>query len=152
MFWNSVNPPKKGENCSLLHSLLHTMVSPLISHSVCFHISINLNHITSTTNTPLSWGLKRKTKVITDVSNLLLTLFWGMKRKFGKKIYIYYIYIYRVSQEECARLQEGVPYLNTLATGYGDFRTSVAKRRRRATKISVFPNGWMEDGVGFVMC
>jgi len=29
--------------------------------------------------------------------------------------------------------------LNTLAMGYGDFRTSVAKRRRRATEISVFP-------------
>ena len=28
---------------------------------------------------------------------------------------------------------------NTLATGYGDFHTSVAKRRRRATEISVFP-------------
>ena len=41
---------------------------------------------------------------------------------------------------------------NTLATGYGDFRTSVAKRRRRATEISVFPYGWMEEGVGFVMC
>jgi len=40
----------------------------------------------------------------------------------------------------------------TLATGYGDFRTSVAKRRRRATEISVFPYGWMEEGVGFVMC
>ena len=29
--------------------------------------------------------------------------------------------------------------INTLATGYGDFRTSVAKRRQRATEISVFP-------------
>jgi len=45
-----------------------------------------------------------------------------------------------------------VPVLNTLATGYGDFRTSVAKRRRRATEVSVFPYGWMEEGVGFVMC
>jgi len=42
--------------------------------------------------------------------------------------------------------------LNTLATGYGDFRTSVAKRRRRATEISVFPYGWMEEEFGFVMC
>ena len=42
--------------------------------------------------------------------------------------------------------------LNTLATGYGDFRTSVAKRRRRATEISVFPYRWMEEGVGFVIC
>ena len=42
--------------------------------------------------------------------------------------------------------------LNTLATGYGDFHTLVAKRRRRATEISVFPYGWMEEGVGFVMC
>jgi len=42
--------------------------------------------------------------------------------------------------------------INTLATGYGDFRTSVAKRRRRATEISVFPYRWMEEGVGFVMC
>ena len=42
--------------------------------------------------------------------------------------------------------------LNTLATGYGDFRTSVAKRRRRATEISVFAYGWMEEGVGFVVC
>ena len=41
--------------------------------------------------------------------------------------------------------------LNTLATGYGDFRTSVAKRRRRATEISVFAYGWMEEGVGFVV-
>ena len=41
---------------------------------------------------------------------------------------------------------------NTLATGYGDFRTSVAKRRRRATEISVFPYGWMEEEFGFVMC
>jgi len=32
-----------------------------------------------------------------------------------------------------------ISFLNTLATGYGDFRTSVAKRRRRATEISVFP-------------
>jgi len=42
--------------------------------------------------------------------------------------------------------------VNTLATRYGDFHTSVAKRRRRATEISVFPYGWMEEGVGFVMC
>ena len=29
-----------------------------------------------------------------------------------RQIYIYiYIYIYRVSQEECARLREGVPYV-----------------------------------------
>ena len=42
--------------------------------------------------------------------------------------------------------------VNTLATGYGDFRTSVAKRRRQATEISVFTDGWMEEGVGFVMC
>ena len=42
--------------------------------------------------------------------------------------------------------------VNTLETGYGDFRTSVAKRRRWATEISVFPYGWMEDGFGFVMC
>ena len=42
--------------------------------------------------------------------------------------------------------------INTLATGYGDFRTSVAKRRQWATEISVFPYGWMEEGVGFVMC
>ena len=42
--------------------------------------------------------------------------------------------------------------LNTLAMGYGDFRTLVAKRRRRATEISVFPYGWLEEGVGFVMC
>jgi len=42
--------------------------------------------------------------------------------------------------------------VNTLATGYGDFRTSVAKRRRRATEISVFAYGWMEEGVGFVVC
>jgi len=40
----------------------------------------------------------------------------------------------------------------TLAMGYGDFRTSVAKSRRRATEISVFPFGCMEQGVGFVMC
>ena len=26
------------------------------------------------------------------------------------KLYIYNIYIYRVSQEECARFREGVPY------------------------------------------
>ena len=42
--------------------------------------------------------------------------------------------------------------VNTLATGYGDFRTSVAKFSRRATEISVFPFGWLEEGVGFVMC
>ena len=41
---------------------------------------------------------------------------------------------------------------NTLATGHGDFRTSVAKRRRRAMEISVFPYGWMEEEFGFVMC
>ena len=40
---------------------------------------------------------------------------------------------------------------NTLATGHGDFRTSVAKRRRRATEISVFHYGWMEEEFGFVM-
>ena len=44
------------------------------------------------------------------------------------------------------------PIVNTLATGHGDFRTSVAKRRRRATEISVFPYGWMEEEFGFVMC
>jgi len=42
--------------------------------------------------------------------------------------------------------------VNTLATGYGDFRTSVAKRRRRDTEISVFRYRWMEEGFGFVMC
>jgi len=46
----------------------------------------------------------------------------------------------------------GTAQINTLATGYGDFRTSVAKRRRRATEISVFAYGWMEEGVGFVVC
>ena len=46
-------------------------------------------------------------------------------------IYIYiYIYIYRVSQEECARLREGVPYVKVYRynpkhlcpklKGYGD--------------------------------
>ena len=45
-----------------------------------------------------------------------------------------------------------IPLINTLATGYGDFRTSVAKRRRRATEISVFPYGWMEEEFDFVMC
>jgi len=49
-------------------------------------------------------------------------------------------------------MQEKKQELNTLATGYGDFRTSVAKRRRWATEISIFPYGWMEEGVGFVMC
>jgi len=38
--------------------------------------------------------------------------------------------------------------LNTLATGYGDFRTSVASGRRRATEISVFAYGWLEEGFG----
>ena len=49
----------------------------------------------------------------------------------GKTIYIYiYIYIYRVSQEECARLQESVPYVKLYRynpkhlcpklNGYGD--------------------------------
>jgi hypothetical protein len=38
--------------------------------------------------------------------------------------------------------------VNTLATGYGDFRTSVASGRRRATEISVFAYGWMEEGFG----
>jgi len=42
--------------------------------------------------------------------------------------------------------------VNTLATGYGDFHTSVAKRRRRATEISVFPYRWMEEEFGFVTC
>jgi hypothetical protein len=41
---------------------------------------------------------------------------------------------------------------NTLATGYGDFRTSVASGRHRATEISVFTYEWMEEGVGFVVC
>jgi hypothetical protein len=88
MFWNSVNPPEETENSSLSHSLLHAMVLPLISHSAHFHISTNLNHISSTTNTPLSRGLKRKTKVITDVSTLLVMLFWGMKQKFEEYIRI----------------------------------------------------------------
>ena len=45
-------------------------------------------------------------------------------------IYIIYIYIYRVSQEECARLLEGVPYVKVYRynpkhlypklNGYGD--------------------------------
>ena len=39
-------------------------------------------------------------------------------------------------------------YFNTLATGYGDFRTSVASGRRRATEISVFAYGWLEEGFG----
>jgi len=38
--------------------------------------------------------------------------------------------------------------VNTLATGYGDFRTSVASGRRRATEISVFVYGWLEEGFG----
>ena len=37
--------------------------------------------------------------------------------------------------------------VNTLATGYGDFRSSVASGRRRATEISVFKYGWMEEGL-----
>ena len=38
--------------------------------------------------------------------------------------------------------------LNTLATGYGDFRTSVASGRRRATEISVFtPTGGWKSGL-----
>ena len=45
--------------------------------------------------------------------------------------------------------------LNTLATGYGDFRTSVASGRHRATEISVFtPTGGWKSGLvllGFVM-
>jgi hypothetical protein len=39
-------------------------------------------------------------------------------------------------------------FINTLATGYGDFCTSVASGRRRATEISVFAYGWMEEGFG----
>jgi hypothetical protein len=39
------------------------------------------------------------------------------------------------------------PHVNTLATGYGDFRTSVASGRSRATEISVFKYGWMEEGL-----
>jgi len=50
------------------------------------------------------------------------------------------------------RISYNMCTFNTLATGYGDFRTSVAKRRRRATEISMFTSGWMEEGVGFVMC
>jgi len=42
--------------------------------------------------------------------------------------------------------------VNTLATGYGDFRTAVAKCRQQATEISVFPYGWMEEEFDFVMC
>ena len=38
--------------------------------------------------------------------------------------------------------------INTLVTGYGDFRTSVASGRRRATEISVFAYGWLEEGFG----
>jgi len=47
----------------------------------------------------------------------------------GMELYIY-IYIYRVSQEECARLREGVPYVKVYRynpkylcpnlKGYGD--------------------------------
>jgi len=37
---------------------------------------------------------------------------------------------------------------NTLAMGYGDFRTSVASGRRRATEISMFVYGWLEEGFG----
>ena len=32
--------------------------------------------------------------------------------------------------------------------GYGDFRTLVASGRRRATEISVFVYGWLEEGFG----
>ena len=53
------------------------------------------------------------------------------RKKVWKPIYIYiYIYIHRVSQEECARLREGVPYVKvyrynpkhlcTKLNGYGD--------------------------------
>ena len=37
------------------------------------------------------------------INTILYTYFWPT-------LYIY-IYIYRVSQEECARLREGVPYV-----------------------------------------
>ena len=53
----------------------------------------------------------------------------NVEKRFETDIYIY-IYIYRVSQEECARLQEGVPYVEVYRynpkhlcpklNGYGD--------------------------------
>jgi len=46
------------------------------------------------------------------------------------------------------RLEHLKSTLDTLATGYGDFRTSVASGRCRATEISVFAYGWMEEVFG----
>jgi len=61
-------------------------------------------------------------------------------------------HIRKNGKKNTKKLTNGKSLFNTLATGYGDFRTSVAKRRRRAMEISVFPYGWMEEGFGFVMC
>ena len=59
-------------------------------------------------------------------------MFVMRERLYAHPIYIYniYIYIYRVSQEECARLLEGVPYVKVYRynpkhlypklNGYGD--------------------------------
>ena len=58
-------------------------------------------------------------------------LFDGENISFDDSLVIYtYIYIYRVSQEECARLREGVPYVKVYRynpkhlcpklNGYGD--------------------------------
>ena len=48
----------------------------------------------------------------------------------------------------CGPVWRFIGDFNTLATGYGDFRTSVASGRRRATEISVFAYGWLEEGFG----
>ena len=65
-----------------------------------------------------------------QIMNVCSVTWMYINRKWLSQICIYFIYIYRVSQEECARLREGVPYVKVYwynpkhlcpkLNGYGD--------------------------------
>ena len=75
--------------------------------------------------------MQKLNEIISDWLSKAITVSYKSRLELYVCVYIYiYIYIYRVSQEECARLREGVPYVKVYRynpkhlcpklNGYGD--------------------------------
>jgi hypothetical protein len=89
-------------------------------------------------------------------------------REYGVNMYYLFVDIYRVPQEECARLREGVPYgkiyrynpkhLCSKLKGYGDndqrkvYSSGSMHYRYQLTRLIMFHILWCQPVLGFTEC